>query len=121
MAKMRDMDVRAKAVEIAMNAIKDGTFMEKAEPAGQKTLAYPVEMDIESNGETTEVWVTVELVCKAWKPYNSKGTIYPPYNPFEVEAEWQDTLAGREKRAKEVAEKKAKKIAKQNAAKVKGE
>ena len=118
---MRDMDVRAKAVEIAMKAIEDGTFMEKAEKAGQKTLAYPVELDIEDNGNTTEVWVTAEFVCKAWKPYNARGVMHDAYNPFEDEAEWQDTLAQREKRAKEVADKKAKKIAKQNKAKAKGE
>lgn len=115
------MDVQSKAVEITTNALKDGTFFEKAENAGRNCFAYPCEIDIEGNGETTEVWVTIDLTCKKWKPYNSKGTIYPPYNPFDVENEWQSTLAERERKAKEIAEKKAKKIAKQKNAKVKGE
>lgn len=123
MAKMRDMDVRAKSVEIAMEAVKNGTFMDKAEPAGQNTLAYPVELDIKGNGETTEVWVTLNATCKMWKEYNARGVMHPPYNPFEVEEEWQATLGDRKKRAEEVAEKKAKKIAKQQKAreKAKGE
>jgi hypothetical protein len=122
--KMRDMDVRATAVEAVMNALRDGTFMDKAENAGAKTLAYPVELDINGDGSTQEVWVTIEPVCKSWKPYKvnsqSKGVeTYPPYDPFEAQAKYErDQEVKRikaEQKAKEKAEKEAKKKANSNA------
>jgi len=121
MAKMREMDIRAKAVELTIEALKNGTFMEKAEPAGQNCYAYPNEFDINGTGEMTEVWTTIDCTCKMWRPYNARGVMHEAYDPFEVQREWEETLAERKRKADEVAEKKAKKIAKQNKAKEKAE
>lgn len=121
MPKMKEKDVRAESVRIAIEALKDGTFMEKAEPAGQNCYAYPVELDIDGNGTPTEIWVTADFTCKMWRQYNAKGELHEPYNPFEVEAEWQDVLAERKRKADEAAEKKAQRVEKQKALKAKAE
>jgi hypothetical protein len=110
MAKMRDMDVRAVAVEKALEALKDGSFMNKAEQAGAKTYAYPVEIDIDGNGELTEVWVTNEMVCKSWKPYKTKYGEKPAYNPFEVQREYEADLEAKRIEAEAKAKAKADKL-----------
>ena len=102
--KMRDMDVRERAIAIATEALQNGTFMEKAEPAGAKTHAYPCEIDINGDGIMQEVWVTAELVCKSWKPYKTRYGEKKAFDPYEVQAEYE-----REQEAKRIeAEAKAK-------------
>ena len=110
--KLRDMDVREKAVEIAINALIENKFFKKAEQIGNKAWAYPTEIDIEGTGETTEVWVVLDLTCKNWKPRNVKGIMTTPFDPFEVIREWELDKEKKALKAKEVAEKKAKKIKK---------
>lgn len=110
MEKMRDMDVRAKAIEIANNALKDGTFMEKAEPCGAKTFAYPCEIVIDGN-EPTEVWVTAELVCKSWKPYKTRYGTKSPFDPYEVQAEYERDQEAKRIEAEAKAKAKADKLA----------
>lgn len=112
MAKMRDMDVKAMAVERAIEALQNGTFMENAEPAGAKTFAYRTEFDIEGNGTMTEVWVTIEFTTKMWKAYNTRYGVQDAYDPFEAQAEYEQVLADRETRKAEAEAKKAKKLAK---------
>lgn len=121
MPKLRDMDVRAVAMQTALDsfneAINDTTFKTSLENAGQNAFAFKTEVDIEGKGELTEVWVEFKATVKTWKPHSVKGTEHPAYCPFTVEQEWQDTLQDRERKAKERADKKAKQIAKSQKAK----
>ena len=121
MAKMKDTEIRAKAMAIALEALKDGTFYEKAEAAGKQALAYPTEMDINGDGEPTEVWVRFGISVPHWKPYNSRGEIHEAYNPFEEEEAWQFELKGRKARPEKAKANKEKIIAKQKRLKEKAE
>jgi hypothetical protein len=120
MAKMKDTEVREMAMALATEALKNGTFTEKVEPAGKQTVAFPCEIDIEGNGEPKEVWVKFVMSVPHWKRYNSRGTIHEAYNPFEDENEWQFELNQRRERVEKAKANKEKKIAKQNALKAKG-
>ena len=112
MPKLRDMDVRAKAVEIATNALMENTFFTLAEKIGDKMWSYPTQIDIEGNGEKTEVWVVLDLTCKTWKERNVKGIMTPAFDPFEVAQEWQRSKVEKEQKAKEKEKKKRAKIKK---------
>ena len=111
---MRDMDVRATAVKEAfarlINADAQGL-----ENAGQNTVAVPIMIDIDGNGEPVEVWVTAQLTVKQWKPYNSKGIMREAYDPFTAEAAWQAELAVRAAKAEQAKANKEKRIAKAKA------
>ena len=121
MAKMKDTEVRELAMSMANEALKNGTFLEKVEPAGKQTVAYPCEIDIERNGNLQEVWVKFSMSVPHWKPYNAKGIMKDPYNPFEEEEAWQFELNQRKAKAEEAKAKKEKKIAKTEKAKAKAE
>ena len=111
MAKMRDMDVRAYAVKVAAEKLFGGAS-EGVEPAGKNTVAVPIMVDINGDGEPVEVWVTAQLTVKQWKPYTARGVEHSPYDPFEAEADWQRELAIREQKAADRKAAKEKKVAK---------
>jgi len=115
MAKMRDMDVRAYAVKEA--AVRYFGHLEgEIEFAGQNTVAMPIMVDVNGDGNPVEVWVTAQLTVKQWKPYNARGVEHSPYDPFEAEAEWQRELAVRAQKAADREAAKAKKAAKKEKA-----
>ena len=120
MAKMRDMDVRAYAVKEAA-ARYFGHLAGEIEFAGQNTVAMPIMVDVNGDGNPVEVWVTAQLTVKQWKPYNVRGVAHSPYDPFEAEAEWQRELGVRAQKAADREAAKARKAAKKAKVEKEGE
>lgn len=121
MAKMKEKEVQALAVELTIKALRDGTFWDKAEEVGKNQYAYPNEIDIEGNGDLVEVWTTLDFTCKKWKEYNARGVMHEAYNPFEVQAAYLADLEAKKVKAEKAKANKEKKIAKQKAAREKAE
>lgn len=103
-----------KVMEI-QKAVKSGVFEEIKELFGERAEQYAdfeiaVPVEIEGEGE---FWAKVSVVCGQIKDTASAKA----FDPFVVQADWQEDKATKAKLAEEKAKAKAKKLAKSGKAK----